>query len=366
MSSWTQAGRGALLGCALACLIMATAARAEAQEGVSAEAAAPEPEPMFDRYFHTYNSDFQYFFMRERMRLNKVLTSFSFNQQESGVSDVEVKSFLPVYYGDRFAFLTPFYFYRYPLTPAQQEELPFDAIQNFFWQFVFTADLSDDLTLLVINENHIVGTEESQLSLIGSDTAQFMLLSWEISPQWTVAPAFRAKMFWDDEREANWEFFPAGHVIWRPRDDLSLMTGVPSLLGVEWAGPWQLDVASHVMLGEGNNINVMTAVRKGLGGGFAATVRGLRDGYEGVYVPRFTRTVGGQEIEVNRVSQYKNRVQLELEYHPTDTTMLQLKGGYGFDEGVRLKRDETEVDTIAGEDGFYAGFTLSTFYDMDR
>jgi hypothetical protein len=45
--------------------------------------------------------------------------------------------------------------------------------------------------------------------------------------------------------------------------------------------------------------------------------------------------------------------------------MLQFKGGYGLDDGVQLSRKGKGVATLTGEDGFYGGVTLATFYDLD-
>jgi hypothetical protein len=239
-------------------------------------------------------------------------------------------------------------------------------VHNFFWQAIFNVDLSDALTLALITESHHKGTESSQLSLIGSDVAEFVLLRWELSPRWTVAPAFRAKLYWDSQRQERLQVLPAGHVIWRPSPNLALMTGLPSLFALEWNGPHRFDLATHVMLGEGEgNINVMAAARQGVTDRTAVTLRYLRDGFADVYVPEFTYREQGQAQVIDEIAQYKHRVQLELELHPTDHTMLQFKGGYGLDDGVQLSRKGKGVATLTGEDGFYGGVTLATFYDLD-
>lgn len=351
----------------LAALWAAPALAQEESPRLTLEAPMQARAQSFERYFHTYNSDYQYYFMRRQQRLNQALASVSVNHQASGADDTEIKAFLPIYHGERFSFELPFYFHRFPLTQAQQEGLPFNAVHNFFWQAIFNLELSDSLRLALITESHHKGTESSQASLIGSDVAEFVLLRWQLSPQWTVAPAARAKVYWDSQGKEQLQVLPAGHVIWRPTQDLALMTGLPSLFALEWNGPHRFDLATHVMLGEGEgNINVMAAARQGITDRTAVTLRYLRDGFADVYVPEFSYQEAGQGQVVDEIAQYKHRVQLELELHPTDHTMLQFKGGYGIDDGVTLSRDGKEVTTLDGEDGFYGGLTFATFYDLDQ
>ncbi len=349
--------------CTLISVMLCTTATAQTQDATITDTPGANAE-FYERYFHTYNSDYQYYFMRKRLRLNQVLASASINQQANGSTDTEFKAFLPIYYGEDFSFLLPFYFYRFPVSDAQGKDLPFNAVQNFFWQAIFNININDDMTLALITESHHIGTEASQVSLIGNDVAEFVLLNWELTPTLTFAPAARGKIFWDSNREANYAATPAGHFIWRPTESLSLISGLPSLLGVEWDAPHQVDFAAHITLGEGN-INAMAALRKGIGQHAAITARVLRDGYDGAYIPEFKKEIKEQEVVVNQISQYKNRAQLELELYPSDNSMIQLKGGYGFDEGITLERNNTALQTLAGEDGFYAGFTFMTSYNMD-
>jgi hypothetical protein len=332
--------------------------------GPRAERASDFSNSMFEQYFHTYNSDYQFYFMRNRARINNVLVSASVDQSLAGATDGEIKAFLPLYYGETFSFILPFYFYRYALAPEQRHELPYDAVQKLFWQAIFNAELSDSLLLVLITESRHNGTEETQFNRIGTDLGEFVLLSWDVFDELTIAPGGRVKVQWQGKGRREVEIRPAGHVIYRPRPDLSLVTGVPSLFGLEWAGPG-IDVATHVTLADGN-IDAMCAVRVHMTGGFAVTLRFLRGGYEALYVPGFELDRGTGADTVNQIAQYEDRAQLELELRLSENNVIQLKAGYGYDEGVRLSNDGTEIAKIDGQNALYFGTTFVSEYNLDR
>lgn len=319
----------------------------------------------FSRYFHTYNSDYQYFFMRRNMKLDTVLASASVQQSSKGALDIEAKAFLPIYESERFSFVLPFYMYRYGLSNAQKKELPFGAVQASFWQAIFTAKLSKTLQLALITEGRHNGTEESQWSRVGTELAEFVVLKWQPSREWTFAPAFRVKGGWNSEGDVEYQVLPAGNIIWRPKRNLAVMTGLPSFVGFEWATP-RLDMAAHVMLAEGNNVNVMTAARLHVTPSVATTARFLRDGYQDLYVPNFAFEQGGQQMDVTQISQYKNRAQLELEVATSSHSLIQLKAGYSFDEGIALSGQDGDSATVDGENGLYLGATLVSYFDLSE
>ena len=319
----------------------------------------------FPRYFHTYNTDYQYYFLRKNQHLNTVLAGVSMQQSSEGALDIEAKAFLPLYQGEKISFVLPFYFYRYGFSNSQEKALPHGAVHATFWQAIFNAKLSESLSLAIITEGRHNGTERSQWRLPGTEMAEFVVLKWDASPTWTFSPAFRVKASWDGKRDRHLQILPAGNIIWRPKKNLAVMTGLPSFLALEWASDYGVDVVAHVMLAEGNNINAMSAVRVHLGSQLSIATRFLRDGFQDLYVPEFAYQDSSHEGLVDQISQYKNRLQLELEVAATKHSTLQLKGGYIFDEGITVSDSDAKITTIDGSDGVFFGVTFVSHFNLD-
>jgi hypothetical protein len=318
----------------------------------------------------SYNSDFFYYFMRHGMDLDHSLVGFYADRHaKTQEQEIRLKAFLPLVNRDKVSFFVPVYFDKYQSSP----DLPGDTVENdvyyLFGQAILEYRPTNRFETSFIVEHRVRGDQTTFDQLVGNDLGLYVLGSYQLSENWTIAPAARISRKWEHDGGVT-ELLPTAQLYWHPNPDLKTTIGVPGLLGVDWAGPAGVDLSVNVMMDLGS-IEAIAAVRKRWSPQFETTIRYLREGYSNLHLPergisQSAARSDGPAVPANRTTytnatQLRDKIQLELGWNATQDSQIQLVGGYAYNDGVELSHDDTDVATLDGTgDGAYFGVNLTS------
>ena len=306
------------------------------------------------RLFPTYNSDFSYFFLRKDMRLYEQMVSAEVISYEDGAVDLRTKGFLPIHNSEKWTYIIPFYLDRYQYVANESnDEL---AVGNLFGQSALTFYPNENWTFLHILEFRFKGANEYFMKNEGNFMAQFMTARYTFSEKVSVTAGGLVGIGWDQTGESFWDVKPSVAFNWSPNDYLTLMVGVPGA-GLEWSAPLGLDLVAHTLI-DGEQFNTTAALRKNFGKSFDITARYLREGYDELYTPSQAADFFS-EIDVETITQYQDKYQLELTIRPEKNTIVQFIGGYGTNREVLATDTQGATTEFSSEDGYYFGINLA-------
>lgn len=312
----------------------------------------------------SYNSDFFYYFMRHGMDLDHSLVGL-YADRHSGTQEQEIrlKAFLPVVDRDKVSFFVPVYFDKYQSSPG----LPGDGVQNdvyyLFGQAILNYRPTDRFETALIIEHRVRGDQTTFDKLLGNDLGLYVVGSYQLSDDWTIAPAARISRKWEHDGGVN-EVLPTAQLFWHPSPKLKTTIGVPGILGIDWAAPAGVDLSVNAMMDLGS-IEVIAAMRKRWTPQFETTIRYLREGYSNLNLPERTfaqnPAVPENRTTYDNATQLRDKVQLELGWNATQNSQIQLVGGYAYNGDVELQHDDSEVATLDGTgDGAYFGVNVTS------
>lgn len=405
----------------------------EAESAGSPEEKRRSTPGVFPVHFPTYNTDYMYFFLRSDRDLSQGLAGIHVRGGSDSTMDTEIKAFLPLYGNEEGGFVLPIYAWK---TSIESDDPIMDFktdVNRLFWQGIGRLKISEDLEALFIVENRMRGDDASIETILGNDAAALVHLNYKLNENWSLGGMVRTQRMWKEgkyagrinrnlslENNPGFEQFamasmlggkqdivsedntiPAGMVNYRT-DNFQITFGVPGILGVEWALPYNWDFVTHVMV-ENGDVLPMVALRKRWSSLLSSTLRFRRDGVTDMYTG--TRTVPltkeamllNQETGIidayneamesldpvyaqtgyedlfynvdtyrdtyNNITHFQNTLQLELGFHMENGSQLQLIAGYTASEKIKLKQDDHVVYELNGKDEGFVGLNLEMVWE---
>lgn len=311
------------------------------------------------KLFPTYNSDFSYFFLRKDMNMHEQLFSTEMITHQDGAIDIRTKGFIPLFKNDKWSYSIPVYFDRYRFVEEGSENSL--NVSNLFGQSLLVYRPNEKWDLLHIFEFRFKGANDYFIRKEGNFMAQFMTAQYNINDQFSIIAGGLTGIGWDHLGDSYVDIKPALMFKWHPSKYLKLMLGVPGS-AIEWSAPAGFDFMAHALL-EGSDVNVSTAIRKNIGNAFGITLRYLREGFDGLYTP-------GQAVDflagsgLTEISQYQNKLQVELTVRPEPNTIIQLLVGHGKDRNLETLDSENIKTSFNASDGLYVGINLARVIDL--
>lgn len=312
--------------------------------------------PFIRWHFPTYNSDYSYYMLRNDLTLDHSLIGLNVTRDSKDFTDFRGKAFMPLVDTEKFDFALPVYMYRDTLTADDSKATYDKQIFNFFWQSLFQYYPTDDLTCVFITESRTKGTSDSFTQSPGNEIGGLLLVKYRITNSLYLAPLGRVQYYWYDDRE---ELKPVGggQLIWVPSSDFKAMVGVPGLLGIEWAMPYDFDLMVNVML-QDMGVPAVVALRKRWTDRFDTIIRYIREGQNGLYVYEESIKIDDNVTRYNNITYYKDIMQIELGFNTSATSLIQIKGGYYLTEDIELKNDDKKVASLKGANDFMLGINV--------
>lgn len=312
-------------------------------------------------YFPTHNSDYSYYFLRNDMRLNKAITSLDLTVLGNGDVNSMTKAFLPMVHNDKFTFDIPLYFQNYSFNSSSDDTDYSKNVYNVFGQAIFGFYPDSRWSTSQIFEFRIRGDEQTLQENRGNFLASFTTFRYSLNPNFDIMFGGLAGVGWEEDGEREPSIVPTASLIWEPSQQLSVMVGIPGS-AIEWSLPGQTELMVHGLL-DGDEYDLTGALKKQLNKNWAITARYLNRGFTDVYFPNEQISIDNSTLNFNNLQQYSKKLQGELSYYINKNSLLQLKAGYTTDRDLHLSNGETELASLDGYDGYFAGIHFARVFN---
>ena len=332
-------------------------------------AATRSNEAFINYYFPTYDTDYSYYMLRQDLKIEhgllEVETIEKTNNYEYSVHnfplysrDYMQKIFIPFIRTESFNLMTPLYASKRSIISAGEIEFE-KYLQKYFFQAIAGLYFDEDFSVHLIYEYRAREDEESERQSIGDDEGRLVLARFPVSQTWQLVAFAREFSEWKtDSKETVLQ--ASIQVIWRPSNDFSLMMGMPGLLSIELALPFDMETFFYVKK-EGDILYINSALRQRWGESFDITLRFQRDG-DRLYIPEESLTISEETVAYDNFIHYEDRTELNISYHHSQNIQLQLRGGYFHGSDIELFQKEDKVGDIKSVSGTYVGCTVAFLF----
>jgi len=283
------------------------------------------------------------------------------NESNNESFEYSGKALLPLVNANRFNLIVPIYMFKREIISNDKLYDFNKVLYKYFWQTISIYRFNPVWTACFITEHRIREDDNSLGEKKGNDLAALLFLKFNLNTKWQIMGFTRYVIRWLEDREES-QIQPGFQLIHRPSDRFKIMTGVPAILSLEWAAPWNLDYLLDVKI-ENSNFEISMALRKRWNHFLNTTLRYQREGDRHLYINRETIENPHETFSFNNFSYNQNRFELDIAFNFANNLILQLRGGYLVGENITLYDNDDKRATVMSSERVFYGFSLT--YKLD-